>query len=79
MEHLEASGVGPGQGLLSPHVDGEGLGSVGQGWLSETNYGPTGAQSGLEATVYPTGFTGCRKHTITGYPYFKLKNLLFFV
>lgn len=54
--------MGPGQSLLSLHVDGDGLGSVGQGWLSETNYGPTGAQSGLEATVCLTGFTGCLKH-----------------
>lgn len=54
--------MGHGQSLLSLHLDGEGLGSVGQGWLSETNYGPTGAQSGLEATVYLIGFTGCLKH-----------------
>lgn len=54
--------MGPGQSLLSLHVDGEGLGSVGQGWLSETNYGATGAQSGFEVTVYPTGFTLCLKH-----------------
>lgn len=54
--------MGPGHTLLSPRVDGEGPGSAGQGWLSETNYGSTGAQAGLEATVYLGGFAGCPEH-----------------
>lgn len=36
--------VGPGQSLLPLHGNGERLRSVGQGWLSDTNYGPTGVQ-----------------------------------